>query len=64
MGVSPDRVYRELKNLLLLASRPAEGLRILRSSGVLEKMHPWLNDLIGCQQENKNTRRAMYGNIL
>lgn len=53
-GVSPDRIYRELRKLLLLAPRPSAGLRILQRSGALKKLHPRLHDLVGCRQSDKN----------
>lgn len=49
-----ERIYEELKKLLLLSPKPSVGLRYLEKSRVLEKNHPDLYRLINCRQEPKN----------
>ncbi len=52
-SVPPERVYQELKKLLLV-TKPSLGLRYLKETGVLQKLHPDLYRLIGCRQQPKN----------
>lgn len=53
-SIPPERIYEELKKLLLLSPKPSIGLRYLERAKVLEKNHPDLYRLIGCKQEPKN----------
>ena len=48
--VKPERIYRELKKLLLLAPHPSAGLRYMQTTGILERMHPLLFALTSCPQ--------------
>ena len=47
----PERVWGELEKLLLRSSRPSVGLEWLRRLGVLEKMFPEIQSLIGVEQD-------------
>ncbi|MCX5780290.1 MAG: hypothetical protein NTV45_05630 [Firmicutes bacterium] len=47
----PERVYLEIKKLLLLAAEPSIGWRYMRSTGILQSMHPLLFALIACEQD-------------
>jgi len=49
-GVNRERIYEELKKLLMLSPEPSIGLRYLQITGVLERMHPLLFKLIACEQ--------------
>lgn len=53
-SVNRERIYEELKKLLLLSPQPSIGLRYLQTTGVLERMHPLLFQLIGCAQSPRN----------
>mgnify|MGYP000844610775 CR=1 FL=1 len=53
-SVNRERIYNELKKLLLLAPQPSVGLRYMQTTGILQKMHPWLYQLIGCPQSPRN----------
>lgn len=46
-----ERIYEEFKKLLLKAEKPSIGLRYLQILGVLEKMHPLLHNMVGCEQD-------------
>ncbi len=49
-SVNRERIYEELKKLLMLSPEPSIGLRYLQITGVLERMHPLLFKLIACPQ--------------
>ena len=49
-GVNRERIYEELKKLLMLSPEPSIGLRYLQKTGGLERMHPLLFKLIACEQ--------------
>lgn len=49
-SLSPERILTEWEKMLLLAAKPASGLRWLREMEVLAKMHPRLAALAGCPQ--------------
>lgn len=53
-SIPPERIYEELKKLLLLSPKPSIGLRYLEESNILKNNHPDLYRLIGCKQEPKN----------
>lgn len=53
-GINRERIYEEIKKLLLLSPRPSIGLRYMQQTGVLKRMHPLLYDLIGCEQSPRN----------
>ncbi|NLB89390.1 MAG: HD domain-containing protein [Syntrophomonadaceae bacterium] len=53
-SIPPERIYEELKKLLLLSPKPSIGLRYLEKSNILKKNHPDLYRLIDCRQEPKN----------
>lgn len=46
-----ERIYEEFKKLLLKADKPSIGLRYMQVIGVLERMHPLLNAIVGCLQD-------------
>ncbi len=48
--VKHDRIYEEIKKMLLLAARPSIGLRYMQLTGILERMHPLLFRLHTCRQ--------------
>lgn len=48
--VKPERIYEELRKLLLLSPVPSIGLRYLHQTGILERQHPLLFHLVGCPQ--------------
>lgn len=52
--VSRERIYEEIRKLLMLSPRPSIGLRYLQETGVLKRMHPLLFELIGCVQSPRN----------
>jgi tRNA nucleotidyltransferase (CCA-adding enzyme) len=47
----PERVWGEVEKLLLRAARPSIGLALARDLGVVERLFPELQALIGCEQE-------------
>jgi len=49
-SINKERVYEELKKLLLLSPRPSTGLRYMQKTDLLKRMHPVLFELIGCVQ--------------
>jgi len=53
-AVNKERIYGELKKLLLLSSKPSTGLRYMQKTDLLKRMHPLLFDLIGCEQSPRN----------
>lgn len=48
--LAPERVFEELRKMLLLSEHPSIGLRYMEKSGLLQKVHPDLYALIGCEQ--------------
>lgn len=52
--IKPERIMEELRKLLLLAARPAIGLRYMREAGILKRRHPMLFNLINCEQSPIN----------
>jgi len=48
-----ERVFEEIKKLLLKSSKPSVGFMTLRELGILERYFPELDDLIGVKQERK-----------
>jgi tRNA nucleotidyltransferase (CCA-adding enzyme) len=46
-----ERVWGEMEKLLLLADEPSLGLEALRDLGVLPKLFPELDALVGCPQD-------------
>lgn len=53
-GLNGERVYLELRKLLLLAAHPSQGLRYLEQTGVICRCHPLLRDLQGCPQSRSH----------
>lgn len=53
-SVNRERIFEELKKLLLLSPEPSTGLRYIQKTGVLERMHPLIFQLIGCRQSPQN----------
>jgi tRNA nucleotidyltransferase (CCA-adding enzyme) len=53
-SVNRERIYEELKKLLMLSPQPSIGLRYLQITGVLKRMHPLLFKLIACEQSPQN----------
>jgi tRNA nucleotidyltransferase (CCA-adding enzyme) len=49
-SIKSERIYEELCKLLMLSKTPSIGLRYMQHTGILEKMHLSLFNLIGCQQ--------------
>lgn len=49
--VPAERIYGELKKLLMLSPKPSIGLKYLQETGLLEQLHPQLYQMIGCPQE-------------
>ena len=47
----PERVWDELRKLLLLASKPSIGFKLALEIGVIEQLFPEMASLVGCQQE-------------
>ena len=47
----PERIWGELEKLLLQSSRPSIGLEWLRTLGVVEKLFPEIQSLIGVPQD-------------
>ena len=52
--VNRERIFEELKKLLMLSPQPSIGLRYMHQTGILERMHPLLFKLIGCEQSPQN----------
>jgi tRNA nucleotidyltransferase (CCA-adding enzyme) len=48
--VDPERILRELTQMLLYSNRPSTGLRYLEQCGVIERRHPALYSLKSCIQ--------------
>lgn len=48
-----ERIYEELKKLLLKAPKPSRGLRVAQEIGVIATLFPELEALIGCPQSAK-----------
>ncbi|HEX7085049.1 MAG TPA: HD domain-containing protein [Vicinamibacterales bacterium] len=46
-----ERIWGEVEKLLLRAARPSVGLELARELGVVERLWPELNALVGCPQE-------------
>ncbi len=46
-----ERVWGELEKLLLLARRPSIGLALALDLGIVERLLPELQPLVGCEQE-------------
>jgi len=53
-GIKPERLYIELRKLLMLSSNPSIGWRLMQNTGILENKHPMLFNLIGCPQSQRN----------
>ena len=51
--LAPERVWGELEKLLLLATRPSDGLRLALELGVLAHWLPECVALVGCPQERE-----------
>ena len=47
----PERIWGELEKLLLLAERPSRGLAFARDAGIVSRLWPEMEALIGCEQE-------------
>jgi tRNA nucleotidyltransferase (CCA-adding enzyme) len=47
----PERVWGEVEKLLLLPDRPSLGLAFAREAGVIGRLFPELEALVGCEQE-------------
>ncbi|MDD3852782.1 MAG: HD domain-containing protein [Syntrophomonadaceae bacterium] len=50
MSIAPERIYAELRKLLLFSSQPSIGLRYLVATEILKRRHPELAELINCAQ--------------
>lgn len=48
--INRERIYEEIKKLLLFSVKPSLGLRYMQSTGILERMHPLLFRLVSCRQ--------------
>ena len=48
-----ERVWGELEKLLLHAARPSRGFKLAEELGVIHKLFPELEALVGCQQEQE-----------
>lgn len=48
-----ERIWSEVEKLLLRAPRPSVGLALARDLGVVDKLWPELQALIGCEQEHE-----------
>ncbi len=53
-NIKPERILEELRKLLLLASQPSLGLGYMQETGILERRHPMLFRLVGCEQSPLN----------
>ena len=47
----PERVWGEIEKLLLLAARPSIGFQLALEIGVVDRLFPELQALVGCEQE-------------
>jgi tRNA nucleotidyltransferase (CCA-adding enzyme) len=47
----PERIWGEVEKLLMLATQPSIGLALARDLGVVHRLWPELESLIGCPQE-------------
>jgi len=47
----PERIWAEFEKLLLLPERPSLGFRFARDAGVVSRLLPEMESLIGCAQE-------------
>jgi len=52
--IKPERILEELRKLLLLAPQPSLGLSYMQETGILERRHPMLFKLVGCEQSPLN----------
>lgn len=52
--IKPERILEELRKLLLLAPQPSLGLSYMQETGMLERQHPMLFRLVGCEQSPLN----------
>ena len=52
--IKPERILEELRKLLLLAPQPSLGLSYMQETGILERRHPMLSRLVGCEQSPLN----------
>ncbi len=48
--VTPERIADELVKLLVLASEPSRGLRLMRETGLLKEILPELEETVGVEQ--------------
>lgn len=48
--IKPERIYEELRKLLILSRKPSIGLRYMEQTSILARMHPELYKLVGCEQ--------------
>jgi len=53
-SIKRERIFEELKKLLMLSPQPSIGLRYLHRTGILERMHLLLFQLIACEQSPQN----------
>jgi tRNA nucleotidyltransferase (CCA-adding enzyme) len=53
-NIKPERLLEELRKLLFLASQPSLGLGYMQETGILERRHPMLFRLVGCEQSPLN----------
>ena len=53
-NIKPERILEELRKLLLLAPQPSLGLSYMQETGILERRHPMLFRLLGCEQSPLN----------
>ena len=53
-GVAKERIYEELKKLMLRSQRPSLGLRFIQKIDRLKEIMPELYDLIGVQQPKEH----------
>lgn len=52
--IKPERILEELRKLLLLTPQPSVGLSYMQETGMLERRHPMLFQLVGCEQSHLN----------
>jgi len=62
-NVSQERIRDELVKILL-SDRPAEGIRLLSKSGLLQYILPELEACVGFDQHNKHHRKNVFDHIL
>lgn len=48
--IKSERIYEEFSKLLMRSNTPSIGLRYMQETGILNRMHPSLFKLVGCQQ--------------